>query len=39
MATKNLGQVSAIHIGTSAPTNKNLIWRDLSVSNLWKNME
>lgn len=37
MATKNLGQVSAIHIGTSAPTNKNLIWRDLSASpNLWK---
>lgn len=37
MSVKNLGQVSAIHIGTSAPTNKNLIWRDLSVSpNLWK---
>jgi hypothetical protein len=37
MATRNLGQVSAIHIGASAPSNKNLIWRDISQNpNLWK---
>jgi uncharacterized protein (TIGR02145 family) len=37
MATRNLGQVSAIHIGASTPSNKNLIWRDISQNpNLWK---
>ena len=37
MATKNLGQVSAIHIGALEPQNKNLIWRDISQNpNLWK---
>lgn len=37
MPTQNLGQVSAIHIGSSAPSNTNLLWRDTSVTpNLWK---
>lgn len=37
MATKNLGQVSAVHIGALEPQNKNLIWRDISQHpNLWK---
>jgi len=37
MATRNLGQVSAIHIGTVEPQNKDLIWRDASQNpRLWK---
>lgn len=37
MATRNLGQVSAIHIGVNEPQNKDLIWRDISQSpRLWK---
>lgn len=37
MATRNLGQVSAIHIGITEPQNKDLIWRDSSQNpRLWK---
>jgi len=35
--TKVIGQVSAVFVGTSPPTNKNLIWRDTSTTpNSWK---
>lgn len=29
---KNLGQVKAIHVGTTAPTNTNMLWRDTSIT-------
>lgn len=31
MATKNLGQIKAIHIGTVAPTNITMLWYDSNV--------
>ena len=32
MVTKNLGQVQAIWVGTTPPTNTNMIWWDLNVT-------
>lgn len=32
MATKNLGQVAGIHVGTTAPQNKSLLWWDSTPS-------
>ena len=28
MATKNLGQIKAIHVGVAPPTNLNMLWFD-----------
>lgn len=30
--SKNLGQVKAIYIGTTPPTNTNMLWRDTSIT-------
>lgn len=32
MTTRNLGIVKALHVGTIAPTNTNMIWRDTSLT-------
>jgi hypothetical protein len=43
MATKNLGNVRALISGTTAPTNKSLIWEDTSVlpyvKKIWNNVD